>query len=506
MSPTETLVQQPAPYPFGDRPVGLVPADELVTLCAADTQLYCQTFFPRAFRQKSPPFHQEIDDLLENRKNRHVAIEMFRGAAKTTKLRAYTSKRIAYGISHTILFVSDAQDHSKKSLQWLRKAIEHNVKWRSVYGLARGKKWSDEIIEIQHLRFGHTVTVIALGITGQIRGVNIDDYRPDLIVVDDPCNEENTGTPEQRLKTNNLFFGALEKSLTPRSECPDAKMVLLQTSLHKEDLINSCHNDPSWATRKYGCFDENGNSRWPARFETEVLLEDKLAHAKRGNLLLWLREMECLLASEETADFREDWLQYWNEDSFEKPMATYLAIDPAPPPSEAQVEKGLSKKDDEVLAVVGVLDGKYYLLEYVSSKDHTPEWTVTQFFRLVDKWRPIKARVEGIAYQRTLKWILERAMSERKRFVQVDATADQRKKRHRILQAFSGICSQKRFYVHHSMIDFKTQFVSYPQVIHDDILDAVAMAIAAAMEFPVDNELAIAAPALEPMKQWRYSP
>lgn len=499
------LVQQPALAPFGDKPVGLVPANELVTLCAADTQLYCRTFFPQAFRQKSPPFHEEIDGLLENRINRHVAIEVFRGGAKTTKLRAYASKRIAYGISRTILFVSDSQGHSMKSLQWLRKSVEHNKRWRSVYGLSRGRKWTDEIIEIEHHAFGHTSTVLALGITGQVRGVNIDDYRPDLIVCDDPCNEENVATPEQRKKLNDLFFGALEKSLAPRSESPDAKMVLLQTSLNKEDLINACHTDATWATRRYGCFDEQGESRWPDRFSSEILRHDKQAHADRGNLLLWLREMECTVVSEETSDFKEDWLRYWHEADLPNGMVTYIGIDPVPPPSDREMATGLVRKDEEVLSVVGVYDGDYYLLEYASSKGHTPEWTVAQFFRLVDKWKPIKVRVEGIAYQKTLKWILERAMQERKRFVQIDAPSDQRKKRHRLLQAFSGIASQKRFFVHRSMVEFKSQFVSYPQVVHDDVLDATAMALAAALEFPVESEL-IAAPKLEPLGSWRYAP
>jgi hypothetical protein len=505
MTLTDTLVQKPASSSFEDTRVGLVPADELVSLCAADTQLYCRTFFPKAFRQKSPPFHTDITDLLENRVNRHVAIEMFRGAAKTTLLRAYTGKRIAYGISRTILFVSDSQSHAQKSLQWIRKAVEHNTTWRSLYGLSKGNKWTDDTLEIKHNLFGHTSTILALGITGQIRGVNIDDYRPDLIVVDDPANEENTGTPEQRKKTNDLFFGALEKSLTPRTECPDAKMVLLQTSLHKEDLINNCHADPSWATRRYGCFDEHGVSRWPDRFETEVLNGDKQAHADRGNLLLWLREMECVLVNEETADFREDWLRYWEEPGIDGQLVTYISIDPTPPPSERQIAEGMARKDEEVISVVGAKGGNYYLLEEAAAKDHTPEWTVANFFRLVDKWKPIKARVEGVAYQRTLKWILEQAMRERKRFIQIDATVDQRKKRHRILQAFSGIASQKRFYIHRSMVEFKSQFVSYPQVSHDDRLDAAAMAISAAMEFPIENEL-VAQPKMESLGNWRYAP
>lgn len=474
---------------------GFVPASELVMLCAVDSELYNRTFFPNAFRQPSPPFHREIDDILERRGHRHVAVEVFRGGAKTTKLRAYTSKRIAYGTSRTILFVSESQGHSAKSLAWIRKQVEFNRRWAMTFGLQRGGKWTDEIIEIKHTKFGWPITIIALGITGQIRGLNVDDYRPDLIVIDDPCNEENTATPEQREKTEKLVFGALDKSLAPATECPDAKMVLLQTSLHQEDLINKCHVDPSWQTKRFSIFDEDGLSRWPDRFPTDAIYEDKKAHSDRGQLLLWLREMECSVASEETAHFKREWLQYY--DDLPEGLPCFLAIDPVPPPTERKASEGrLSRDTDyEVLSVVGVSGGNFYLLDLSASRGHTPEWTVNEFFRLVDKWHPLKARVEGVAYQRTLKWILEKEMGERRRFIQVDAEGEKRKKLHRIIQAFSGIGSQKRFFLPRertaTLLDFEAQFVSYPQVKHDDLLDGTAMAIDAASEYPVDIDLLV---------------
>lgn len=460
-----------------------ISAKDLAMLCASDTELYNRTFFPAAFRQKSPLFHKDMLVSLESRANRHVAFAVFRGAAKTTLLRAYTSKRIAYGISRTIMYVSESQDHAMKSLQWLRKAVEFNKAWKQIYSLEPGKKWTESVIEIKHGAFGHTATVIAVGITGQIRGVNIDDYRPDLIVVDDPANEENAGTPEQRKKTSDLFFGALAQSLTPRSDSPDAKMVLLQTPLSRGDLIDSCATDPSWDYRRYGCFDENGLSRWPDRFSTKELQEEKQAYVNRGQVLLWLREKECLLSDEESADFRGEWLKYWDE--VPDRLVTYYGIDPVPPPSDREIATGFATKDYEVHSIIGVAGGKRYLLEQVRSRGHEPEWTVTEFFRLLAKWRPLRVRVEGIAYQRTLKWILDQEMKKRKTYVQINAVADKRKKRHRILQAFSGLASAGQLYVKRDQMDFISQFCSYPNVDHDDDLDSAAMALDEATDMQV---------------------
>ena len=154
--------------------------DELINLSALDSDFYCRTFFPLTFRLETPPFHRDIWQLLEARAYRHIAIEVFRGGAKTTTLRTFTSKRIAYGMSRTIAYVLKAQDHSIKSLIWLKKQVEYNRLWAGTFGLSQGRKWSDEWIEIYNKHLDLSVSIVALGITGQTRGLNIDDYRPDL--------------------------------------------------------------------------------------------------------------------------------------------------------------------------------------------------------------------------------------------------------------------------------------------------------------------------------------
>jgi len=446
---------------------------DLAQAYALDSVLYCHTFFPKTFRERSAPFHKELLQDLDNPVNREVAFEVFRGGAKTTLLRVFASKRIAYGISRTIMYVSASQNHSLNSVRWVRRQIETNKAWADFYGLQKGKKWTDEHLEIYHSTFDFYITILAVGITGQTRGINIDDHRPDLIVVDDADDEETTGTPEQRAKTEARFFGAISKSLTPRSENPEAKIVVLATSLHKEDLVNKCHADPTWLTRKYPILDENNESRWPLRHPTEEVLRDKDAHIARGQILLWLREMECTIGDEETADFKGDWLQFW--EILPDKMIIILSCDPAPPPTDAQLKKGLKGKDEEVWSVQGLFNGRYYLLEQRAERDHDAEWSVNTFFSLCEKWRPIKVVIESIAYQKTLQSFLEREMRQRKRYFAIEEFKDRRKKRHRILQAFSGIASQGNLLVHREHQGFISQFSAYPNVDHDDRLDAAAI-------------------------------
>ena len=262
---------------------------EAVQLAAIDTDFYGRFFFPQTIRQKSPPFHALMDAKLEG-PSRKVSFMVFRDGAKTTKLRIFLSKRIAYAISRTILIVGKSQDHSRRTVEWLMSKVEYNSLWANTFALRKGKKWTSEEIEIFHGTDDVPIRVIALGITGSTRGINVDDYRPDLIVIDDPCDEENTATPEQRQKTEDLLLGSLNNSLAPASEFPRAKIVLLQTLLHPEDVISKCDADPSWDSVRISVFREDGTSSWPDRYPTKDLLREKEGYIARGKLPLWMRD------------------------------------------------------------------------------------------------------------------------------------------------------------------------------------------------------------------------
>jgi hypothetical protein len=365
-----------------------------------------------------------------------------------------------------------------------------NRPWADFFQLTLGTKKTDEWLEIYHGIDETPITILAVGMTGQTRGVNIDDFRPDLIVVDDPCDEENTATVDQRKKIENLFFGALGKSLAPPIDSDNALMCLLQTPLNEQDLISMCRSDPQWLSLRFGCFNEDGESSWPARYPTKFLLDDKAAHMARNQGALWLREMECKIVAEATAAFRSSWLQPWEEgvtplDLLAEGGQAYLWIDPVPPPSERQLAGGLKDKDYEVLAVVIKFRGKVYLAEYAMNRGHEPDWTVMEFWRLVDKYRVFQFGVETVGYQRTLRWLLTQSMKKRGRYVQVYIAdkEDRRKKSYRIIDTLTPITSNGQFYINfqlHSV--FVEQYTAYPAVIFDDVIEAVAEATRIAQE------------------------
>ena len=458
--------------------------DELLKLCAVDSELYAQTFFPKTFRQESPPFAKAVWEPLENPDARLVNLILFRGASKTTRLRTFASKRIAYGTSRTILYIGASERDAIRSVQWIRTQVERNAAWAGTFGLAPGRKWEETQIEIEHKGFGHTVWVLAAGITGSLRGINFDDYRPDLIIIDDPQTDETAATEEQREKIADLILGAVKNSLAPATEEPNAKLAMAITPQHPSDVSQQALKDSQWTSRVFPCWTketidlsvDEQLSAWEERFPTFQLRADKRAAIQRNKLSIFTRELECRLISSEKAAFRTSWLNI-RQGPPPRGCFAVLAIDPVPPPSERQLAKGLAGKDFEAHYVWGRYGEDYHLLDYRRNTGHEPSWSVATALALAREWRVSRIIVDAVAYQRTLKWLLEQRMRQMGVYYSVVPVADGMKKFARITGTLSGLATAGKLWIGSEHTVFAEQFEAYPDVAHDDDLDASALAL-----------------------------
>lgn len=459
---------------------------ELIELCSVDGPLFCSIFFPGTTRQSFPIMEKEIWQLLCST-SRYVNIQMARGWAKTSRLRMYTAMLIAYSLSKTIVYIGKSEDHAIRSAAWIKKQVLFNPLYRDVFKLRKGRKWQDTEFEVINDLTGESTWVIALGIHGSVRGVNIDDYRPDTIILDDVVDESNASTEDQRLKTSNLIHGAVKRSLAPETEFPHAKMVMLNTPQNNEDASCRALRDKQFVSLRVGCWTketenlplEERKSSWPEVYTDKFLRAEYRSHAAQNNLSLFIREMECRIASPETNAFREEWLQYYTILP-ERHHFDYVcyAIDPVPPPTDVQIAKGLIGKDFEAHAIVGRSGEKFYLIDYEFSNNHDPDWTIMIFFNFVMKYRPDDVLVESIAFQSVLAWLMKKAMEARKQFVPIGEFKDRRKKFNRIVDGLRPIVGNLKLYVDKSKhVEFIEQYINYPHSVdHDDIIEAVAVA------------------------------
>ena len=442
---------------------------EAVQLGAEDSAFYSKFFFPRTVRQEIPEFHKRVWAGLEAPRQRYVGIEIFRDGAKTSLTRLFTSKRIAYGVSHTIMMVSKAEAHAVRSVRWLKRQVQYNTLWAEAFQLRPGSKWSEGEIEIIHGVDEYPIYVVAVGMTGQIRGINLDDFRPDLIVADDVDDEESAGSPDQRTKSANLFFGALAQSLSAPTEASDPRLVLLATPQDKDDIIETCRKDPHWNVIVHSCFDERGESVWPEKFPTDFLKAEKESYIARNQLAVWMREKECKLVSNEMASFRVEWLQ--QIDVLPANIRWMIAMDPASSDDPAAAEFAI--------VLVGFWQKKVFVEKEFAERGVMPDAACAKFFEWARMYPVQGVIVETVQYQKILAWYLEKEMREKRMYRPIFRVDDKRNKDDRMLQAVLSCAPFQELYVNRACVKFREQYENYRPGVKmlKDVLDAVTMAI-----------------------------
>jgi predicted phage terminase large subunit-like protein len=456
---------------------------ELVRTGAVNSAFFARSFFPNTVRWGAAPFHARMWAELENPNKRFVNLRCFRGSAKTTLLTLFIAKRVAYSVSRTILCISASEAHAARRIQWLRGAIDRNPLFAQTFGLSPGKKWQETEIEIMHGVDQRPIWILGVGITGNIRGINFDDYRPDLIVLDDVITDENANTEEQREKINDLILGAVTHSLAPKIDAPNAKLAMLQTPLHDMDASSLAARSAQWSTITIPCWTpETMNlsvdeqvSAWPQVYPTKDLRQKKKEALANNSYRIFAREMECKLVAGENSSFRPNWLQTYSD----PPLGgmSVLAIDPVPPPSDKAMANALKGKDYEAQVIVTKKNGEYYVREVVTNRGHEPNWSVATALRLATEYRVSCIVVEAVAYQRVLKYLLEQEMKRLGRYWLLKPLDRKQNKFVRITAALSGPGSAKRLFVREAHEDLRQQWTDFPNGSHDDIVDALATAI-----------------------------
>lgn len=491
-----------------------LPADaqrRAIYLAAAqDTEFFCKTFFPKTFRQEFPPFTKQLYAVAEDPKVPYAMALIFRGGSKTTQAKGILAKRLSYGVSRTMMLVSQSQDHSIRTLTWLRKQVEKNTKWAQFYGLkpamsgstGRPEKWTDEWICVHNASAGVDIHIVAVGITGQTRGLNIDDFRPDFILGDDIADDQNSMTPAPRQAVIDTWTGAIEKSLAPKSENPFAKILLLQTPISEGDIVDSIKKDPRYKVFEMPILLPAPTpddpyavvSAWPARWSTEEILLDKAAHITAGKLRMWMREMMLCFVSGDNQLLKPTWLHWWEELPDRSKGFIVIGVDPTPPPKIGSGQPLDERLDDAAIVVMYFSPKERLVLDKWTKKSPSTTDLMDALFFLVQAWNPFKVGIETILFARTIAEDIIREQAKRQIFFAITPVEDRRQKTIRICTEIGKWCADvetiktgvvRTIGLRSDMQDIYLQWNQWTGVPtqHDDLLDAISIALMVGEQF-----------------------
>ena len=278
---------------------------------------------------KTPPFHRElISDF-------HSAIPLlawvvFRGGGKSTI--AEEGVAILGGLREFFhcFIVGASLDKAAERLHAIRRMFEKNEFVINAFGDLKGQPWSDERIELNTGR-----TIQAMGRGQAIRGTKNEDFRPDLIIVDDIEDLQSVSTPEGRKKVSDWFHD----ELLPAGDA-NLRVRMLANDMHPECIANELEKTGSGFVVKrypieYPDPEPPGKmlATWPDRFPLAEIEKLRKRYFSQGKAGLYNSNYLCRSERAEDKPFQRRLFRWAGVDGCPPVVRTYQPvfgmIDPA---------------------------------------------------------------------------------------------------------------------------------------------------------------------------------
>lgn len=320
---------------------GFVLDDQLRAIfaaCSVSTKVTALTIFPELFYTEFTEVHDQIFELIDSGK-RYIAIAAPRGLGKTTIARTVASRFILFRLTNFVCYVMNSATVAEMQTENLKRDLLTNPVVRQFFGNIKtdisNDIGMDEFSKLAWTAFGETL-VLPRGAGQQVRGLNWNNHRPGLIIVDDLENAKELQNPENRTAIKKWFHSDLMKSVDKYKN--DSIVIYIDTLKHEDSLLAELLDDPNWASIKLSLahFDSDGRivSNIPTYMSDAELKREYDAHVRRGDLDTFFSEYMNEPTSLTDASFSAENFKHYNESDAEfirirKDIETVLIVDPA---------------------------------------------------------------------------------------------------------------------------------------------------------------------------------
>ena len=477
-------------------------AEETLLLASKDLIAFGKLFLPDDFmRSETPAFHYEMADAIDDHECKQLAIILPRGHGKTVLTKASIIKDFVYcpqDDMHFYAWVAATQKLSVGNMDYIKYHLEFNDSIKYYFGNLKGRKWTEEDIELSN-----GCKLISKSNVAGIRGGAKLHRRYDLIILDDFEHEQNTITSEARAKNANLVTAVVYPALEPHT----GRLRVNGTPVHYDSFINNLiinyerykkgkGDDFSWRVITYKAIQKDGTPLWASWFPLDKLEEKKKFYRDSGTPSKFFQEYMMEVQSEEDSVWtrkhikhwegfykRDDDLNYIVIDGEKLPVNIFIGCDPA-------TDIDTKESDFSVIMVIAVdCNNNLYVLEYerhraiptIGAKEPDgkiidKKGVVDYIIDLYNKYKCTSATVEDVAMNRS---IFQALNDERRRINRFDIAVIPEKpggtqKRNRIYSGLSGRFSMGTVHIRENMFDLINEILTFgPRMAHDDTIEAL---------------------------------
>ena len=311
----------------------------------------------------------------------------------------------------------------------------------------------------------------------RVRGINVDNKRPQLVIADDLEDKDNIGTEALFEKFKKWFYGPFLKCVDQW----DFKIIQLGNMILNKSLLRLHIQSDEWHSMLYGVLLANGKPLWPDLWPLERLRADFKAYKDIGEIDVWFAEMMNMPIAGGAGLIT-------SEQIFYKPPVMpgtidygFITIDPA------ISDKAWAHKTG--LAVHGFIDGIWQSVDYVHLSGLDPMMLFRIIVEKCFEWNIQVVGIESVAYQAALKHVFASFCLyeniEGLEFVDLYATGHKTSR----LAAWAAMIKNKDYALTENDFEVTEQLLMYnprARENEDDLIDAHAYAPQMIMNYLVE--------------------
>jgi hypothetical protein len=309
-----------------------------------------------------PSFYIAIWQILTNRspedfnKLLRFALGLPRGHAKTTFIKILIVWMVVYDKINFALIVCANSDLAELLLADIH-AILCSPNITAIYGQWEESLAIDSADTKKAAYHSRSVSMVARGWSAGIRGINLQNQRPDLIFCDDVQTRRNDESPTESENLLKELTGTIFRAIAPYGP---RQIIYVGNMYSEECILNKFKKNSAWTSMVTGAILSNGEPLWPELFPLPDLMEGYYHDESLGLAHIWFAEI------------------------MNDPKSTALSLLPHPLPSS-----DLESLDPQEI------DGAFITIDPAGFRNHSDDNVICVHYKYDDKGYVVKT-VKGI--------------------------------------------------------------------------------------------------------------
>jgi len=425
-------------------------ASEVAELAKESPDFLAALATPTVYEYRWPPVFQGIWGWLRElvAKSRattdsmeelfaRIAIGLPRGFGKTSVIKLFCLYTILFTDRQFILILANTASNARNIISDISDMLdEPNIK--AVFGDWRlGMETDTQDVKKFGYR-GRNVIIAGLGAGGSVRGLNLKNARPDLMIFEDVQTREDA---DSQVVSDNLYkwmIGTAMKAKSPK-RCLTLFIANMYPTPHS--ILKKLKHNPQWTKFIAGGILEDGSSLWEDLQPIRQLLIEYQADLNAGHPEIFFSEV----LNDENASVNSlvdlSKLPEYPFDDGDIPLGKFIVIDPS---NDKHNSDAVSLGYFEVHG-----DGRLPCAREIVEGRFSPGDTIKEAIKLCMKWNCGLVAIEANAFQYSLlywsRFICQQMGIEGITFV--DVYSGKLNKNTRILNMFKAYAAGE-IYVH----------------------------------------------------------